>query len=229
VIIARERQKRTSRFCICKRCIMQTTLRNDGLPNLSEKLRPWIASSLVAVIPRSWILPSKVFQKQLSLMLLQYHEAEAGPEEYVPPCPLIPNPHKQVLQPSARHSTHCQKTGSQPPSAAELDSACYCLSPILQSRLHFLWIVTCQSQYWSAKKIVLLQKKINHKQNIIPWLKGAIYSLMEDIGSLLFVLLQKWALFFDLQKRTFSKGRIMLLQIYVTSFEEETCAGKAIA
>jgi len=35
--------------------------------------------------------------------------------------------------------------------------------------------------------------------------------------------------FFDLQKRTFSKGRIMLLQIYVTSFEEETCAGKAIA
>jgi len=79
------------------------------------------------------------------------------------------------------------------------------------------------------RTIVLLQKKINHKQNIIPWLKGAIYSLMEDIGSLLFVLLQKWALFFDLQKRTFSKGRIMLLQIYVTSFEEETCAGKAIA
>ena len=79
------------------------------------------------------------------------------------------------------------------------------------------------------RTIVLLQKKINHKQNIIPWLKGAIYSLMEDIGSLLFVLLQKWALFRDLQKRTFGKGRIMLLQIYVTSFEEETCAGKGIA
>jgi len=34
------------------------------------------------------------------------------------------------------------------------------------------------------RTIVLLQK-INQKQNIIPWLKGAIYSLMEDIGSLL--------------------------------------------
>ena len=66
-------------------------------------------------------------------------------------CPHIPNPHKQILQPPARRSTHCQKTGSQPPLAAELDSACYCLSPILQSHLHFLWIVTCQSQYWSAK------------------------------------------------------------------------------
>ena len=229
MIIARERQKRTSRFCICKRCIMQTTLRNDELPNLSEKLRPWIASSLVAVIPRSWILPSKVFQKQLSLMLLQYHEAEAGPEEYVPPCPLIPNPHKQVLQPSARHSTHCQKTGSQPPSAAELDSACYCLSPILQSRLHFLWIVTCQSQYWSAKNNSSFTEENQSQTEHNPMTQRG--NIQSHGGHRLPTVcpVTKVSPFFDLQKRTFSKGRIMLLQIYVTSFEEETCAGKAIA
>lgn len=77
--------------------------------------------------------------------------------------------------------------------AAELDSACNSLSPILQPRLHFFWIVTCQKKCWSAKKNVSLTAEINHRQNRVVTAKQGIFFICP-------LLVQSWTTWRQINK-----------------------------